>query len=174
MALAGTPRSTDRGRFAAAVAPIAGMMIFTLYLYGLTGVWFAWARSHEAWGRSFQGLQPFTRLVTALHEGSLLEVIISSPFNSLNTIGLLFAIAMVWPVTRRLGVAWGLFILVNVVPPFLAGGVLSMGRLSSTLFPAFLALAAMIPSRHVPAWAAAFGIGQGLCAALFFTWRELY
>jgi hypothetical protein len=112
--------------------------------------------------------------VTALHEGSLLEVIISSPFNSLNTIGLLFAIAMVWPVTRRLGVAWGLFILVNVVPPFLAGGVLSMGRLSSTLFPAFLALAAMIPSRHVPAWAAAFGIGQGLCAALFFTWRELY
>jgi hypothetical protein len=168
------PATLGAAGIAAASSPIIGMMIFTLYLYGLTGVWFAWARSHEAWGRSFQGLEPFAKLATALHEGSLLEVIVGSPFNALNTVGLLFALAMVWPVTRRFGIAWGVFILMTVVPPFLAGGVLSMGRLSATLFPAFLALASMIPARHVPAWAAGFGIGQGLCAALFFTWRELY
>jgi hypothetical protein len=49
-----------------------------------------------------------------------------------------------------------------------------MGRLTSTLFPLFLSLAAVVPPRSVLAWAAGFGIGQGLCAALFFTWRELF
>jgi hypothetical protein len=49
-----------------------------------------------------------------------------------------------------------------------------MGRLTSTLFPLFLALAAILPSRAVPSWAAAFGVLQGLGAALFFTWRELF
>jgi hypothetical protein len=49
-----------------------------------------------------------------------------------------------------------------------------MGRLTSTLFPLFLALSAIISSRAVPAWAAAFAVLQGLCVALFFTWRQLY
>ena len=75
---------------------------------------------------------------------------------------------------RRLGAAWGVFVLLNLVPPLFAGGVLSMGRLTSTLFPLFLALAVIIPRRAAPAWSAAFGVAQGLCAALFFTWRELF
>ena len=81
---------------------------------------------------------------------------------------------MVWPVFRKLGVVWGVFMVVNLLPPLLSGGVLSMGRLTATLFPLFLALAAMIPARSVPAWTAAFGAVQGLSAALFFTWHELY
>ena len=67
-----------------------------------------------------------------------------------------------------------MFVLVNLVPPLFAGGVLSMGRVTSTLFPLFLALAILVPPRSVPAWVAGFGIGQGLCATLFFTWRELF
>ncbi len=159
---------------AAAAAPGIGMLLFTVYLYWLTDVWFAWARSHAAWGRSFQGAAPLVNFVTALREQSMIELIMSSPYNTLNALGLVFACALVWPVCRRLGPEWGLFILANVVPPFLAGGVLSMGRLSSTLFPLFLVLAAMVPSRQLPAWLAVFGMGQGLCAVLFFTWRNLY
>ena len=64
--------------------------------------------------------------------------------------------------------------IVNLVPPLFAGGLLSMGRLSATLFPLFLALAILVAPRNVPAWAAVFGIGQGFCATLFFTWRALY
>jgi hypothetical protein len=177
MALGRDDLPSSRGRTSAvvvALTPVLGMLVFTAYLYGLTGVWFAWARSHEAWGRSFQGWGPFVRLSTTLGEQSVLEALVGSPFNALNTLGLLFACALLWPVARRLGFAWGVFVLANLLPPFLAGGVLSMGRLTSTLFPLFLALATMIPSRGIPAWAAAFGIGQGLAAALFFTWRELY
>jgi hypothetical protein len=77
-------------------------------------------------------------------------------------------------VFRRLGAAYGLFVLLNLVPPIFAGGALSMGRISSTLFPVFIALAARLPPQSVPGWVAAFAMLQGLVATLFFTWRELF
>ena len=161
-------------RLAVAAMPGVGMLLFTAYLYRLSGVWFAWARSHEAWGRTYHGLAPFAAAFGWLRDEPLMEVVASAPFNTLNAIGLLFALALVVPVYRRVGPAWAAFVLLSVGVPLFAGGVLSMGRLTSTLFPLFLALAAMLPSRSVASWAAAFGVMQGLGAALFFTWRELF
>ncbi len=161
-------------RLAVAAMPGIGMLLFTLYLHSLTGVWFAWARSHEAWGRSFHGFAPFVTAYGWLTHNSLIEVVASVPFNSLNTAAVLFALALVVPVFRRLGLAWGLFVLINLVPPLFAGGVLSMGRLTSTLFPLFLALGTLVPPRSVASWCVTFGLGQGLAAALFFTWRQLF
>jgi hypothetical protein len=161
-------------RLAVAATPGIGMLIFTAYLYHLTGFWFAWARSHGAWGRSFQGLTPFTSLFDRLSSESIGQVIANSPYDSLNTFGLLFAACLLWPTFRRLGAAWGLFIGVNIASPLLAGGVLSMGRLTSTLFPLFLSLAATLPPRAVLPCCIAFAVVQGLCAVLFFTWRALY
>ncbi|PYR60031.1 MAG: hypothetical protein DMF85_06255, partial [Acidobacteria bacterium] len=66
------------------------------------------------------------------------------------------------------------FVLLNIVPPFLSGGLLSLGRLTSTQFPLFLALAAVLPPRAVGPWLVAFAIFQGLIAALFFTWRPMF
>jgi hypothetical protein len=162
------------GRIAVAAMPGIGMLLFTAYLYSLTGVWFAWARSHEAWGRTYHGLGPFMTAFGWLRDEPFLQVVGNIPFNTLNALGLIFALALTYPVFRRVGPAWGVFVLANVVPPLFAGGVLSMGRLSATLFPLFLALAAMVPRRNVAAWIAAFAVGQGLCATLFFTWRELF
>jgi hypothetical protein len=45
---------------------------------------------------------------------------------------------------------------------------------TSTLFPAFLWLAAVVPERHRSAWAVAFAALQSFAAAMFFTWRPLY
>ncbi len=81
---------------------------------------------------------------------------------------------MCWAVFRRLGLAYAVFILINVVPPMLAGGVLSMGRLTATLFPLFLALAAVLPPRAVTPVVTLFALGQGLATVLFFTWRPLF
>lgn len=161
-------------RLVTAAMPGIGMLAFTGYLYSLTGVWFAWARSHEAWGRTYHGFGPFVSAFESLRDAPFLQVVTSSPFNTLNALGVLFALALTYPVFRRLGLAWGVFVLINLVPPLFAGGVLSMGRLTSTLFPLFLALAVLVPPREVAAWVAGFGIAQGLCAALFFTWRELF
>ncbi len=179
----GAPRALRNadGRFDGLIAivvaatPALGMLLFTLYLYQLTGgVWFAWARSHEAWGRSYEGLAPILSFLQALRDEPWLQLIVNNPYNAINAVGVIFALVMTYPVFRKLGLAWGVFVLINLIPPLVAGGLLSMGRLTSTLFPLFLALAAVVPSRAVPGWAVAFGIGQGFCAALFFTWRALY
>jgi mannosyltransferase PIG-V len=161
-------------RLVTAAMPGIGMLAFSGYLFGLTGVWFAWARSHEAWGRTYQGWGPFVTAFGRLRDEPFLDVVTNNPYNTLNALGVLFAVALTYPVFRRFGAAFGIFVLINLVPPLFTGGLLSMGRLSSTLFPLFLALAAVVPPRTVPAWIAAFGIGQGLCAALFFTWHELF
>jgi hypothetical protein len=105
---------------------------------------------------------------------SILALIVQHPYDALNLMGFIFAVAMIWSVWRRVGPAWTLFILINVLPPLFAGGLLSMGRLTATLFPAFLALGAVLSVRATPAVVAAFGILQGLVAVLFFTWRSLY
>jgi hypothetical protein len=162
-------------RLGVAAMPAAGMLLFTLYLYQLTGgVWFAWARSHEAWGRSYGGLGPILSLAERLRDEPWLQLIADNPYNAINAVGVIFALILTYPVFRRLGLAWGVFVLINLLPPLLAGGLLSTGRLTSTLFPLFLALAAVVPPRAVPGWAALFGIGQGFCAALFFSWRAMY
>jgi hypothetical protein len=158
----------------AVFAPVAGMLIYSAYVQHVTGAWFGWARLHEAWGRSYGGLAPVTRAYGWITDEGLLQVVENIPYDTLNSLGFLFALVMVWPVWRRLGAAYAAFLAINIVPPMLAGGVLSMGRISSTLFPMFLALAAMASPRLITPLVTAFAIGQGLAAVLFFTWRPLF
>jgi hypothetical protein len=49
-----------------------------------------------------------------------------------------------------------------------------MGRVTATIFPLFLALAAIVPARMVTALVTAFAIGETAVAAIFFTWRPLF
>jgi hypothetical protein len=159
---------------AAAAMPGIGMLAFSVYVHQVTGRFFGWARLHEAWGRTYSGLAPVEHAFGRVANDGLLHVIEGVPFDTLNGLGLLFAFVMLWPVLRRLGPAFALFVVVNAVPPLLAGGVLSMGRLTATLFPIFLALAASVSPRTVTAFVITFAAGQGLAAAWFFTWRALF
>ena len=79
-----------------------------------------------------------------------------------------------WPVYRRFGLPFAVFILITIVPPMSAGGMLSMGRVTSVLFPVFLWLGAAVPARHRVAWTCLFAVLQGFVAVMFFTWRPLY
>jgi hypothetical protein len=66
------------------------------------------------------------------------------------------------------------FILINMLPALASGGLLSAGRFSAVMFPAFLWLASAVPVRHRPGWIAAFAALQAFNAALFYTWRPLF
>ena len=160
-------------RLLVASMPGLSMLVFTLFLYRLTGVWFAWARMQGAWGRKW-GTGALAQGWEWLTTEGFMSVSQGVPFDTLNTLAVLFVVTLLWQVFRRLGLAYGVFVLLNLVPPVFAGGALSMGRVSSTLFPVFIALAALLPERAVPAWAASFAVLQGLVAAIFFTWRELF
>jgi hypothetical protein len=165
-------RLPDPRQVVAASMPVIGMLIFTAYLYSRTREWFAWAKMHAAWGRTFSAEVPLAGVTRAVN--SLLDLIVMQPYDALNLFGLTFALVSLWPVWRRLGLPWVAFIVINMVPPLFAGGLLSIGRLSATMFPVFIALAGTLPPRSVPAVIAAFAMMQGLVAALFFTWRSLY
>jgi hypothetical protein len=97
-----------------------------------------------------------------------------APLDLLNALGVIFVLATAWPVARRFGLAYAAFILINILVPVADGGLLSAGRFSSVLFPAFLWLASVVPPRHRSAWVATFAASQALNASLFYTWRPLY
>lgn len=165
------PKTGRVWALAVAAMPAAGMLLFTTWLYAETHVWFAWARIQPAWGRvvggsSFEGL--------SLAAGGLAAVAVDHPYQTLNALGLVFAFIMLGAVWTRVGPAWAAYVAATIGLPLAAGGLLSMGRLTSTLFPLFLALAAVLPGRAVPWVAVAFALLQGLVAGLFYTWRNLY
>ena len=96
------------------------------------------------------------------------------PYDFLNAMGVLFVLAAVWPLARRFSIAYAAFILINILPPLSAGGLMSAGRFSSVLFPAFFWFASAVPAAHRMGWIAAFAAFEAFNAALFYTWRPLF
>jgi hypothetical protein len=96
------------------------------------------------------------------------------PTDALNTAAALLALAVLLPVSKRFGLAYGVLLAVLVLPPLLVGGTLSFGRLTSILFPLFMWLATAVPERHRVAVMIVFATLQGFAATLFFTWRPLF
>jgi hypothetical protein len=99
---------------------------------------------------------------------------VQSPYDLLNGLGALFVLAAALPVWRRFGLPFAVFIVINMLPPLATGGLLSAGRFSAVLFPAFMWLASVVRSQHRAGWIASFATLQALNASLFYTWRPLY
>jgi hypothetical protein len=161
--------------WAAAAMPAIGALLFSVFIWRVTGNPLAWLSGHAAWGRHYEG---FKQLVAGQYgyivDAGVLQYVSGEPYDLLNLLGVVFALAMTWPVYRRFGVAYAAFILVTILPPLAAGGLLSAGRFSSVLFPAFVALAALTPASHRTAWLCTFAALQAFNATLFYTWRPLY
>jgi len=160
--------------FAASTCAI-GTLLYSAFIWRMTGSPFAWASGHAAWGRHYTSLAHLvaTRYDVIGHAG-LYEYVARSPYDMLNVLGAVFVLAAVWPVWRRFGIAFAVFILINILPPLTTGGFLSAGRFSSVLFPAFVWLAAVLSPQQRTAWIVSFAMLQAMCAALFYTWRPLF
>jgi hypothetical protein len=160
---------------AAAAMPGIGVLIYSAYMWRVTGDPLAWAAGHIAWGRQYEGVGT----LFSDHFGYLSEVGVYAytsqlPADVMNAVGAIFVLALAWPVARRLGLAYAVFILINILPPLAAGGFMSAGRFSAVLFPAFVWLASAIPAGQRVAWVAAFMAFQGFIATLFYTWRPMF
>jgi hypothetical protein len=90
-----------------------------------------------------------------------------------NYLAAVLALAACWPVARRVGIEFAAFVAVSVLLPVANGGFISVARFTAVLFPIFLWLGAALPARGREALAALFLLGQGVVAALFFTWRPM-
>jgi hypothetical protein len=81
---------------------------------------------------------------------------------------------LIIPIARRLGVAYGALVAALALPPLLIGGAMSMGRMTSVLFPMFIWLAAEWPQQYRTGLLITFAMLQAFAATLFFTWRPLF
>jgi hypothetical protein len=150
-------------------------MVYATYLWLSMGDPLIWARGHLAWGRSYQGL--LALVADRYHivaNGGVAAYLAALPHDALNALGALFAIVTAWPVARTIGPEYALWMLLNILPPLAAGGLISAGRFSAVLFPSFIWLATAVPARHRAAWIGTFAALQALAAAMFYTWRPLY
>ncbi len=159
---------------AVSLAPVAGMLAFSAFLYGKWGQPFLWASLHAAWGRTYKGLEPALGPVDALIEHGVYGYTAIAGLEVLHVLFFLLAVGLSIPIAWRLGLAYTALILATVVPPLLAGGWLSMARMTLVLFPIYAYLGVAIPPSHRMPVMMAFAMLQGLGAALFFTWRPFY
>jgi hypothetical protein len=159
-------------QLAIAALPVVGMLLHAAHLYTVTGNPFAFVEVQQAWGRRpFELLNVIegrwdlivTRGVAVYAQQYATEI--------LDGAAAVLALVAVWPIVRRFGIAYGVFVVMTVVPPLLSLGTLSLGRFTAPLFPIFLWLGASIPPERRPYWLAVFAGGQALIAALFYTWR---
>ena len=130
------------------------------------------AEAHGAWGREYQGLAVLLGdRINIIANAGVQGYVASLPHDLMNALGVIFVLVCAWPVARKLGLAYAAFILVFILPPLAAGGLISAGRFSSVLFPTFVWMAGAVPPRHRAAWLASFAAIQALNAAMFYTWR---
>ena len=162
-------------RLLAASSPGLGMLAFSAFIYRLTGNPFMWTTQNAAWGRVYRSLDSIVSdRVGFIANNGLYSYASTQTLDLFYALAVLLALAAVWPVYRRFGLPFAVFILITIVPPMSAGGLLSMGRVTSVLFPVFLWMGAAVPARHRVAWTCLFGVLQGFVAVMFFTWRPLY
>ncbi len=160
------------------LAPAAGILTYSLFLYVKFGDPLAWRKGQLAWGRSYpgvwSGLQAiWTDRYDEIARHGFYQYSITAPYDLINSLAAVFVLASIVPTIRRFGVAYGVFILVNILPPLMVGGMMSIGRMTAVLFPAFLWIGAVVPARYTPALIAVFCTIQGLVTALFFSWRPM-
>lgn len=162
-------------RMVVAAAPGLGMLVYSAYVYDVTGDPFMWIRLQAAWGRQNLGVGTFLAAEwQSVGEQGVYQYTTSNIPDFLNILAAALVAAGVWPILRRFGPAPAALLLLNLIPSLASGGWLSVGRATAVLFPTFLWLADAIPARHRTAWFAVFAGLQAFAAALFFTWRPLF
>jgi hypothetical protein len=155
--------------------PVAAMLTYSGYVYTFTGDPFAWAKAQQAWGRTSSAIVDIISARSDLiTERGFAKYLSEYPIEVFEAIATFFGLAAVWPITRRFGIAYGLFVAMAILPPFVTMGPVSLGRYIAPLFPIFLWLGEAVPERRRPYWMAIFGGGQALVAVLFYTWRPPY
>ena len=171
----GAPGGVSRGRrtaaLMAALAPVAGTALFSAYLQLRFGDPLAWVHAQAAWGMQLLGRAPAPDPARTPEDLKLKfsEVMVYIG----NIAAFVAAVAAIRPVVRRVGVAYGIWIAVNIFPPVATHLFLSLGRFTAVLFPLFFWLATVVPPPRLGRVAGAFALGQAILAVGFFLWRPV-
>jgi len=154
-----------------AFLPAVGVTLFSIYLQLKFGDALAWVHGQAAWG------VPMLLRAGAPDPGKLPGEALIKPIEVITWIGNIAAfcaaVYAIRPISRRLGLAYGAWIAVNIFPPVVAHLFMSLGRFTSVLFPVFFWMAIRIPRERLIRGAGAFAAGQAILAMWFFLWRPV-
>ena len=159
-------------RLTVSTLPVLGMLLYAGHVWTLTGNPFSFVEAQQAWGRRSVVIDDVIahRATMIAHQGAAAYARYYS-VEIMEGAAALFALVAVWPISRRFGVAYGLFVAMAVLPPLISMGTVSLGRYTAPLFPIFLWLGASVPADRRPYWFAGFAAGEALVASLFYTVR---
>lgn len=155
----------------AALAPIGGAIVFSGYLYLRFGDPLAWAHGQAAWGMAILGRGPAPDPARTAADLAIkpTEVIVYIG----DIVAFFFAAIAIRPIWRTIGIAYAVWVAINIFPPIPAHLFLSLGRFTAVLFPLFFWLATVVPKRRLARVAGAFALGQAIFAVWFFLWRPV-
>ena len=167
------------GRWAR-LAPIpAALAGFCGYAYTLSGNPFGWMAAQAHWGYSLghPPWQQLQRLLDDVLQLGVYDYLLASktaPFELLHGAAALIFLALVPLIFRRLGAAFGMYVLVSLLVPLSSNTLEGLGRYASVLFPAFMAVATLASPRAHEAILVASLVFGGVVAALFVTLQPIY
>lgn len=157
----------------AALGPLLGLGIHLAHLSSAVGDPFAWVKAQQGWQHTDQALLFVMERWEGLSREGVWGYLQSQPGRFAGTVVPLMALALLWR-TWRLSPAYAAFVVVTLAPALVVATP-SIGRIGAPLFPLFIALASVLPSRLV-GWLVlgAFGGLQLWGAWLFFSWRPFF
>jgi hypothetical protein len=156
----------------ATCTPLIGAAIFSGYLYFRFDDALAWVHGQAAWGMPLLGRAsaPDPIPISSGLFVRMTEVLVYVG----NIAAFVAAVLAIRPVTRRFGLGYSIWIVVNIFPPVAAHLFMSIGRFTSVLFPIFFWLAVRVPRPRLWKVTAAFAAGQAILAVWFFLWLAVF
>lgn len=156
----------------------AGVGLYSLYVYRLSGHPFEWAWTVERWGY-YPGGAPWLALfrvarALVVRPYEYLSAEPMAPYDTLNGLaGMAFVLSVpfVW---YRLGTAYGLYMAVNLWLPLSSGQVEGVGRYCSVLFPFFLLMGSVRSRMFFAGTVVVFAMLYTLCLTLFTNIHPLF
>lgn len=163
---------------------VCGVGAYSMFVYHLTTVPggsrnpFEWVATIERWGYYPGGAPwvPLLRLAVNLltRPYTYLASEPMAPYDTLNGLAALVVVASVPFVWRRLGAAYGLFVVANLWVPLSSGQYEGLGRYSAVMFPFFIALATIRSRAVSTAVLVVCAMFYTLCLALFTNMHPLF
>jgi hypothetical protein len=172
-------RRVGVGELVASFAPVAGLLAFSLYLFLAVGDGAAWLKGQAAWERVYVGVWPGIQALVRDRYDHIAHLgwyhyTATAPFDAMHTAAAVLVLLSIPPTLWCLGAPYALFMAINILPPLIIGGTMSIGRMTSVLFPAFMWIGDRVPPQRLPGLIAFSCVLQGLIAVAFFTWRAAY
>jgi hypothetical protein len=160
-------------RLAVALVPAFAAVLFSAYIYTLTGHPLTWMTAQSAWGRQVAPLGFITARYGHIRRIGLGPYLVSDPGDAATVVCVLLMLGLSLVMLRRRQWMEATFTLAYLVPGTVID-IPSLGRMTSVLFPAYVTLATLLSRRQSWTLAAAFGALQLLFAFRFFGWLPPY